>query len=167
MHKGKSMKNLLLVLAGLLIVIGLFKPDLSSVIKPSSINENVVVIEKPSNTEILDECQDVIDALKASGDRKVDGKRLASLYSDLATLVGLDGEDLVVKNTEEIRQANRLTGAMLKLDIKGKYPELAKATNSIIVSSMGDDSVMLDEKLRQDAIDGFKALAWACQQGAK
>ena len=161
------MKNLLLVVAGILIVIGLFKPDLSSVIKPSPINENVVAIEKPSNTEILDECQDVIDALKADSDRKVDGQRLASLYNDLATLVGLDGEDLVIKNTEEIRQANRLSGAMLKLDIKGKYPKLAKATNSVIVSSIGDDSVMLDAKLRQGAADGFKALAWACQQGAK
>lgn len=160
------MKNLLLVIAGILIVIGLFKPDLSS-FKPSPINENVVVVEKPSNAEILDECQDVIDALKADSDRKTDGTRLASLYSDLATLVSLDGEDLVIKNTEEIRQANRLSGAMLKLDIKGKYPKLAKATNSVIVSSIGDDSVMLDAKLRQDAVDGFKALAWACQQGAK
>lgn len=160
------MKNLLLVVAGILIVIGLFKPDLSS-FKPSPINENVVVVDKPSNAEILDECQDVIDALKADSDRKTDGTRLASLYSDLATLVSLDGEDLVIKNTEEIRQANRLSGAMLKLDIKGKYPKLAKATNSVIVSSIGDDSVMLDAKLRQGAVDGFKALAWACVQGAK
>lgn len=160
------MKNLLLVVAGILIVIGLFKPDLSS-FKPSPINENVVAVDKPSNAEILDECQDVIDALKADSDRKTDGTRLASLYSDLATLVSLDGEDLVIKNTEEIRQANRLSGAMLKLDIKGKYPKLAKATNSVIVSSIGDDSVMLDAKLRQGAVDGFKALAWACVQGAK
>lgn len=162
-------KNLLLMLAAILIVVGLLKPDLSNFINNFTPSNNVVnvVVEKPTNAEILDECQEVIDALKADNDRKTDGSRLASLYNDLATLVSLDGEDLVLKNTEEIRQANKLAGVMLKLDIKGKYPKLAKATNSVIVSSIGDDSVMLDDKLRQGAADGFKALAWACYEGAK
>lgn len=161
------MKNPLLILAALLIVIGFFKPDLSNIIGPSPTNDSVIVVEKPSNAEILDECQSVIDALKADSDRKVDGKRLASLYNDMATLVSLDGEDMVLKNTEEIRQANRLSGAMLRLDIKGKYPKLAKAAESVVVSSIGDDSVVLDSKLRQGAVDGFKALAWACFEGSK
>ena len=161
-------KNLVLGLAALLIVVGLFKPDLSKLINVSPKDNTVAVeVEKPSNVEILDECQDVIDALKEDNDRKTDGVRLASLYNDLATLVSLDGEDLVLKNTEEIRQANKLAGVMLRLDIKGKYPKLAKATNSVIVSSIGDDSIMLDAKLRQGAVDGFKALAWACAQGSK
>lgn len=161
-------KNLILALAALLIVVGLFKPDLSKFINPSKpSNNSVVVVDKPSNPEILDECQEVIDALKTDSDRKTDGVRLASLYNDLATLVSLDGEDLVLKNTEEIRQANKLAGAMLRLDIKGKYPKLAKAAEKVVVSSIGDDSVMLDEKLRQGAVDGFKALSWACLEGSK
>ena len=61
-----------------------------------------MVVEKPTNSEILDECQAVIEALKADTDRKTDGLRLASLYNDMATLVSLDGEDMVLKNTEEI-----------------------------------------------------------------
>ena len=161
-------KNLVLSLAALLIVVGLFKPDLSKFINPPKpSNNSVIVVDKPSNPEILDECQEVIDALKTDSDRKTDGVRLASLYNDLATLVSLDGEDLVLKNTEEIRQANKLAGAMLRLDIKGKYPKLAKATEKVIVSSIGDDSIMLDEKLRQGAVDGFKALSWACLEGSK
>lgn len=161
-------KNLILALAALLIVIGLFKPDFSNLInRPNPDNVVSVVVEKPTNSEILDECQAVIEALKADSDRKTDGLRLASLYNDMATLVSLDGEDMVLKNTEEIRQANRLSGAMLKLDIKGKYPKLAKAAESVVVSSIGDDSVVLDSKLRQGAVDGFKALAWACLEGAK
>lgn len=161
-------KNLLLILAAALIVVGLVKPDLSSFINVSPHNNIVsIVIDKPSNVQILDECQNVIIALKADSDRKIDGPRLASLYNDLATLVSLDGEDLVLKNTEEIRQANRLAGVMLKLDIKGKYPHLAKAAEQVIVSSIGDDSVMLDSKLRQQAVDGFKALAWSCMEGSK
>lgn len=162
-------KNLVLVLAGLLIIIGLLKPDLSKFIIPSNSNNNVsiVVVEKPENAEILDECEAVINALKENSDRKTDGKRLASLYIDMATLVGLDGDDMVLKNTEEIRQANKLSGAMLRLDIKGKYPKLAKAAESVVVSSIGDDSVLLDSKLRQKAVDGFNALAWACLEGSK
>lgn len=162
-----SSKNLLLIVAGILIVLGLFKPDLSQINLGGSTNNVTVVVEKPSNKEILDECQSVIDALKEDSDRKTDGVRLASLYNDLATLVSLDGEDLVLKNTEEIRQANKLAGVMLKLDIKGKYPKLAKAAETVVVSSIGDDSIMLDEKLRQGAANGFKALAWACYEGSK
>ena len=162
------MKNLVLWLGAILIVLGLFKPDLSKFFNSNESNSTVsVVLEKPSNPEILDECQAVIDALKVNKDRKSDGVRLASLYSDMATLVSLDGEDTVLKNTEEIRQANKLAGVMLKLDIKGKYPDLAKAAESVVVSSIGDDSVVLDPKLREGAVNGFKALAWACQQGAK
>lgn len=162
-------KNLLLGLAGILVVIGLLKPDLSKFINVSNPSNNsvTVLVEKPSNKDLLDECQDVIDALKENKDRKNDGTRLAALYNDLATLISLDGEDMTLKNTEEIRQANKLAGVMLKLDIKGKYPALAKATNSVIVASLGDDSVMLDDKLREQAIEGFKALAWACIEGTK
>lgn len=162
------MKNLVLLLATILIIIGLFKPDFASIINTSPTNNaSTVVVSKPSNIELLDECQDVVNALKKNGDRKYDGLRLASLYNDLATLISLDNEDMVVKNTEEVRQANKLAGVMLKLDIKGKYPELAKATNSVIVASLGDDSLMLDDKLREQAVDGFKALAWACIEGTK
>lgn len=162
-------KNLILALAALLIVVGLFKPDFSKFInnRPSPDNVVSVVVEKPTNSEILDECQAVIEALKADTDRKTDGLRLASLYNDMATLVSLDGEDMVLKNTEEIRQANKLAGAMLRMDIKGKYPELAKSLQSVVVASIGDDSVLLDSKLRQQASDAFKALAWACVEGAK
>ena len=159
-------KNLLLLIGAVLIVLGLFKPNLSNIVNVTP-SDTTVVVEKPSNIELLDECQDVVNALKKNSDRKYDGLRLASLYNDLATLISLDNEDMVVKNTEEVRQANKLAGVMLKLDIKGKYPELAKATNSVIVASLGDDSVMLDDKLRQQAVDGFKALAWACLEGAK
>lgn len=159
-------KNLLLLIGAVLIVLGLFKPNLSNIVNVTP-SDTTVVVEKPSNIELLDECQDVVNALKKNNDRKYDALRLASLYNDLATLISLDNEDMVVKNTEEVRQANKLAGVMLKLDIKGKYPELAKATNSVIVASLGDDSLMLDDKLRQQAVDGFKALAWACLEGAK
>jgi hypothetical protein len=79
----------------------------------------------------------------------------------------LDGEDAVIKTTDEVRQANSLSGVMLKLDMKGKYKDLASSCNSVIQAAIGDDSVLLDKDLRAKAADGFKALAWACNEGSK
>lgn len=160
-------KHLILLFGGILVIIGLLKPDLSLLNSNNKVNNAVVLVEKPTNNDILDECEGVILSLKANDDRKIDGLRLASLYNDMATLISLDNEDMVIKNTEEIRQANKLAGAMLRLNIKGKYPDLALAAEKLVIASIGDDSVLLDDKLRQNAVDGFKALAWACFEGAK
>ena len=160
-------KNLLVLLvAAVLIVFGLFKPSLS-VVDPVN-NENSIKVVEPSNVMLRDLCIPVIDALKyGPSSRKVDGKRLASLYSDLAVLMGLDGEDQVVKNTEDVRQANRLTGAMLKLDLKDKYPDLKEATTNLVKSAIGDDLILLDAVTREKTVEAFNALAWACNEGSK
>ena len=162
-------KSLLLILAAILIFVGLVKPDLSSIVKPKpSVVDNIVVVTPPESKELREKCQPVIDALRSgSSDRKQDAKRLSELYMDLATLIELDGEDEVVKNTEEIRQANSLSGVMLRLNIKGAYPGLTEATNKLLMSQIGDDMVPLDENLRGQAIKAFTALAWACLEGSK
>lgn len=156
-------KKLLLVLGGGLLLIGLLKPDLSSLLNNTSSAD--LVISKPSNVELLDECEQVTLSLKNGN--KYEAKRLASLYLDIADLIALDGEDLVIKNTDDIRQANSLSGTMLKLDLKGKYPKLAESAKALIVASVGDDNVLLTKDLRAKAVDGFKALAWACNEGSK
>ena len=74
---------------------------------------------------------------------------------------------MVIKNTEEIRQANSLAGTMLRLDIKGKYPNLAKEATEVIVASIGDDNINLSPELRTKAADGFNALAWAYNEASK
>lgn len=162
-------KTLLLGLAGLLIAVGLFKPDLGSLVnRPKPAVVEVEELSAPVREELKAKADEVVKVLKEGDpDRKTDGKRLASLYVDLATLVALDGDDEVIKNTEEIRQSNRLAGTMLKLDMKNKYPKLAEACKAVIVEAIGDDSVALNKELRVQAAEGFKALAWACQQGAK
>jgi hypothetical protein len=160
-------KNLLLLLvAAVLIVFGLFKPTLSVVDLVN--NQNSIKVVEPSNVMLRDHCISVIDALKSGpSSRKTDGKRLSSLYSDLALLISLDGENTVIKNTEEVRQANRLAGIMLQLDMKDKYKDLASANDTLIKVAIGDDSVLLDSILRDKAVEGFNALAWACYEGSK
>lgn len=158
--------KVLLGFAVALIAIGLLKPNLSNFLdKPD--NVSVVVIQKPTNEALLSLCPNVVKALSVSSDRKTDGQRLSSLYNDVAFLIELDGEDCVIKNTEEIRQANSISGSLLKLDIKGKYPELVKATQAIVVAAIGDDAVELDDNLRAKAVEAFRVLAWACQEGSK
>jgi hypothetical protein len=164
------MKNnsLLLVVAGLLILVGLAKFDFSSLnILPNRPNAvDVLELPEPTDETVKKEADDVVAVLKESG-AKGDAKRLRDLYLDLAKLVELDGEDEVVKSTEEIRQANSLAGVMLRLDIKGKYPNLAKEAKEVVIASIGDDQIILSKELRAKAVEGLNALAWACNQGSK
>lgn len=156
-------KQLLLVLGLALIGIGLLKPNLSSILDAKPVAP--VSIAKPNNTDILDECEAVTRSIK--GISPYDAKRLASLYMDIANLIELDNENEVVKNTDEIRQANSLAGAMLRLNIKGKYPELPEKAKALIVACVGDDNVPLNSNLRTKAVEAFRALAWACNEGNK
>ena len=154
----------LLIVAALLITVGLVKPSNFNW-RPNIDNKPVSIeVVKPTNKDLLDSCLDVIKILKGG---KSDAKRLSSLYNDLALLVSLDGEDEVVKTTDEVRQANSLSGVMLRLDMKNKYRGLSSACNNVMISAIGDDSVLLDKSLRNKAVDGFKALAWACNEASK
>ena len=161
-----SQKNILLALGALLIVLGLLKPEFSNVLNPKPIVVDVLELPAPTDEAVKKEADDVVLVLKESG-AKVDAKRLRDLYLDLAKLVELDGEDEVVKSTEEIRQANSLAGVMLRLDIKGKYPDLAKEAKEVVVAAIGDDQILLSKELRVKAVEGLNALAWACNQGSK
>ena len=162
-----SQKNILLGLATLLIVIGLLKPDFSNILGPfKPVMVDVLELPAPTDEAVKKEADDVVALLKEAG-AKNDARRLRDLYIDLAKLVELDGEDEVIKSTEEIRQANSLAGVMLKLDIKGKYPDLAKETKEVVVASIGDDQILLSKELRVKAVDGLKALAWDCNMGSK
>lgn len=160
--------KVLLVIGGLLLLVGLIRPNINFPINNPDPVDNIVIVVPPEDDELKQKCQTVIDALKSGDDnRKQDGKRLSDLYSDLATLIRLDKENEVVKTTEEIRQANSLAGSMLQMNLQGKYPKLADAAQSVIVSEIGDDIVPLDEELRGKAVKAFMGLSWACNEGSK
>lgn len=162
--------KILLSIGVLLVVLGVFKPDISWITNTTNNNTpNQCVVDAPPETELLDKAKEIIDILKASDDstRKSDCARLASLYCDLATLIELDGEDQVVQSTNTIREANSLSGKMLRLNIKDKYPNLAEVSKELIVSAIGDDEVLLDDVLRQKAAVAFRALSWAFYEGSK
>lgn len=161
--------NLALIVGAILIIIGLVKPDLSNLLvlpnRPVSID--VLELPAPTDANVKKEADDVVTLLKTQGGSKSDFKRLRDLMLDLGRLVELDGEDMVITNTEEIRQANSLAGVMLRLDIKGKYSNLAKESKEVVVAAIGDDNISLSKELRPKAVDGFNALAWAYNEASK
>lgn len=160
-------KNVILVVAGLLILVGLTKIDVSRFIPSSPTNIDVMELSAPTDVNIRKEADDVVSLLKTSGGSKSDFRKLRDLTLDLGRLVQLDGEDLVIKTTDEIRQANSIAGPMLKLDVKGKYPKLAEEAKEVIVAAVGDDDINLSTELRAKAVDGFNALAWAYNEASK
>lgn len=161
-------KTILLLIASILIFIGLVKPNISLPIN-TPVHNSVVVVTPPQDKDLRDKCLLLIDVISSSSssDKKKDAMRLSDLFMDLATLIELDGENEVIKTTEEIRQANSLSGQMLRMNIQGKYPGLKDAAEAIIISQVGNDVVPLDTELRKKSVDAFRALAWACVEGAK
>lgn len=160
-------RNVLLLLAGLLIVVGLAKPDFNNLLNPKpTVAIDVLELSIPSDEAVLKEARDVLDLVK-NNMSKQEARKLRDLYLDIGQLIKLDGEDEVVKNTEEIRQVNSIAGPMLKLDIKGKYPNLAKEAKEVIVAAIGDDNIVLSTELRAKGVDGFNALAWAYNEASK
>jgi hypothetical protein len=160
--------NVLLLVAGLLILAGLTKFDLSklNVLPNRPTVVDVMELAAPTDENILKEAKDVLVIVKQQMDKN-EARRLRDLYLDMKTLIQLDGEDQVIKNTEEIRQANSLAGLMLRMDIKGKYPSFAQECKEVIVAAIGDDQMVLTPILRSKALDGFDALAWALNEGSK
>jgi hypothetical protein len=162
-------KNIILVIAAVLIGVGIFKPDITHLLpKPNNVVvDNIVVITPPADEQAKELCGKVIKSFGSSSTKTTDARRLSSLYMDIANLISLDGENQIIKNTNEIRQANAISGILLQLDIKGKYPDLAENAKAVIVFFVGDDDVLLTPELRSKASEGFHALSWACNEAAK
>lgn len=167
------MQNKLLLAVGVvLLAIGIFKPDLSAINKispaPACAIESYVT-DAPSDSILLEKAKAIIDIVESSDDstRKNDCLKLSALYADIATLVEMDGNDRVVKDTASIREVNSIAGKMLRLNIKDKYEGLSEAAKDLVVSAIGEDDIMLDEDARENSVKAFRALSWAFYEGSK
>lgn len=160
----------ILLIGVALVAWGLFGSQIKNIVNNNHnvpVSVDVLELSAPSDKNVKKEAQEIVDLLRKSSGNKNDYKKLRDLSLDLGQLIKLDGEDMVIKNTDEIRQANSLSGIMLRLDIKGKYPTLAKEAKEVIVASIGDDNVNLTPELRVKAVDGFNALSWAYNEASK
>jgi len=165
---SNNLTKFLLVVGALLVGWGLIGNRVLLLINPNNpVSIDAMELSEPTDPDVKKEADEVIALVKSYGGSKSDFKRLRDLMLDLGRLVELDGEDQVVKNTDEIRQANSLAGPMLRLDMKNKYKDLKKESQDVIIASIGDDNIPLSKELRPKAVDGFKALAWAYNEGSK
>lgn len=163
----KTKRLVLLSVGVVLLLIGLVKPSLNNVLPTP--NRPIVSVEvlAPKDPTLLSLAQEVAKNLQDNNASKDDCLKLSSLYADLASLISLSGEDEVVKNTEEVRQANRIAGLMLRMNLNDKYPNLATVMNNLVIKTIGDDSISLTPELRAKAVDSFNALSWATNEGIK
>lgn len=162
--------KVVLVIGAILIVVGVLRPDLSNFLpknNPQTIVSSIDV-EEPTDPNLLAQADEIASILKAGGeDRKTDAMALAHLYKDIATLISLDQENVVVKTTSEVREVNSVAGTLMNLQLKGKYEGLQSTAKSLVVSVLGDDVASLNEENRGNAVAAFEALAWGCYMGAK
>lgn len=156
---------ILLVIGVVLMLFGFFAPSIKNNV---NVNNDTVNVVAPLDPSLKNNCEIVIKTLiDGSSDRKIDGPKLSSLYADIAKLISLDETNEVIKNTDEIRDCNRLAGLLYDLDLKDKYPNLASVTNNVIVDYIGNDNVGLDPELRKKAVEAFNGLSWAFYEGSK
>lgn len=163
----KTTPKILLFIGVLLVIFGLVKPSIPiNINNPHNIPSvsNIELIT-PTDISIKEKADCLVSVVKNMD--KIDAYRLRDLYLDMATLIKLDGEEIVIKTTEEIKQANSLSGLMLKLDLKTKYADLnlAQLSKDVVVAAIGDDDIPLTPELRLKAVDSFYALAWAYNGG--
>ena len=84
----------------------------------------------------------------------------------MATLIELD-DDKIIVDTSSIKEANSIAGKMLRLDIKGKYPDLAEAAKDVVDTGIGDDDVLLSPELRTKAANLFERYHGLFYEGSK
>jgi hypothetical protein len=153
-----------LLIGAVLIAIGLLKPNIGNIlIKPKPPIVNNIELLAPSDPVLKEKADALVDIAKTMD--TTDALRLRDLYLDIATLIRLDGNDMVIKSTEEIRQANSLSGLMCRLDIRGKYKDLPAANAAVVDAAIGSDNLLLTPELRNKAAEAFNALAWAFNGG--
>lgn len=163
-------KKLLLLIGVLLVLVGFLKPDLSSILPNGSpATVDVMELSEPTDPNVKKEAEEIITLLQKLNAKSDATKfrKLRDLYLDLSRLVELDNEDETIKTTDEIREANSISGVMLRLDMKNKYADLKKELNDTMVAAIGDDSLNVSQELRSKAVDAFKGLAWAINEGIK
>lgn len=161
--------KILLTIGCILIVCGIFKPNLTSLLSPSCPIQSNYVLDAPSDNDLLIKAKNIIDILQTSDDstRPSDCLKLSSLYADMAILIELKDTEQIVNSTSAIREANILAGKMLRLNIKDKYPDLADSSKDLVIAAIGDNDVVLDDVSRARAVEAFRALSWAFYEGSK
>lgn len=91
-----------------------------------------------------------------------DAAHYRDYFEALADVVERD--ETIITTTGELRTLIVRSGTLLnqRTEIKGQYPELAKACELALEAAIGKQSTALDRTKRGKAVEAFRAIAAAC-----
>lgn len=157
-----------IVLAGVLAFLVWGPQDFSFITKyfPDLGTVNVPDDRMPApSAELQEQVAGITDIIRANPNHARDGQLIGNFFRDFAAVAVTNTEK--VKTKEDIRKVNVASGKILfdQLGIKGDYPGLSKAIDKVIMDNVGKNGP-LDSATREKARAAFRAVAWACYQGA-
>lgn len=132
---------------------------------------DVVAIDvvAPTDPILLEKAKEIGETFKEEGgfSRKSDALEFAKLMGDLALAISLEGDKEAVSNTSEVREINSMSGHMMELKMKDKYPKTMALCNELVKGVLGDDIVPLAPESRKKAVEAFRAICWGAVEGSK
>lgn len=154
-------KNIRLILAGILLVVGLFGEQALEFIK-----DNVDIVNTPS-VDITEPSLSYKTLVKGVVDLDIDKKdarQISDFFLEVSDVVSSDPGFL--DSTGQFREFNIKSGGLnfAGLELKNKYPTLGEKIDGIIVQSIGSEDAELTDKKRKDLCDCLNAIAWSVHQ---
>ena len=154
-------KQFRLILAGILIVVGLFGEQILEFAK-----NNVNIVNTPSvdvSEPDLSYKTLVEPIVKMDIDSK-DAKQISDFFVTLSDVVELDPG--FVDTTEKFMVFNKTSGGLnfSGLEMKNKYEKLGENIDMVIAATIGLENVPMTAEVRKDLCDCLDAIAWSVNQ---
>ena len=154
-------KQFRLILAGILIVAGLFGEQILEFAK-----NNVNIVNTPSvdvSEPDLSYKTLVEPIVKMDIDSK-DAKQISDFFVTLSDVVELDPG--FVDTTEKFMVFNKTSGGLnfSGLEMKNKYEKLGENIDMVIAATIGLENVPMTAEVRKNLCDCLDAIAWSVNQ---
>jgi len=146
-----------LVLAGILLVVGLFGEAFLEFVKA---NVEIVKIPSVDVDEPSLEYKTLVKPITDMDIETMDARQIGDFFLELSNVVETDPG--FVKSTGVFREFNIRAGGLnfSGLGLKDKYPLLGQEIDQAIVNTIGkEDSSLTDDK-RKDLCNCLKAISW-------
>ena len=147
-----------LVLAGILLVVGLFGEVFLEFVKA---NIEIVNIPSVDVDEPAIGYKTLVKPITDMDIEKEDARQISDFFRELSNVIKTDPG--FVKTTGVFREFNIRAGGLnfAGLELKDKYPLLGQKIDQVIINTIGkEDSSLTDDK-RKDLCDCLNAISWS------
>jgi len=150
-------KNLRLILAALLVVIGLFGEKTLEILK-----DNIDVVNTPS-VDISEPSLSYKTLVQPIVDINIEGKDAKQLRDFFMTVSDVvESDPGFIETTGIFSEFNKTSGGLnfSGLELKNKYPTLGEEIDTALARSIGLEDIKLTVEKRKDLCDCLDAIAW-------